>query len=1071
MNKSLALTTLLLSRTLRFAFILLSASSALGGTYEEWKGTKFDTTQSGDLQISGPDADPDGDGHVNLIEYAFGGEPLSPDLAGFFLTELNGSSLKISFPRRRNAEDLSYSTKGKADMTGVWLGGSDHVNWIAIQGGEEFDTITVGDKLPPVIHPKSFLRLEVTLLPPGGTIPAPHSLSLLSLSPYEVRLFWKLSSQDATQILVERQFAGSPDWFPLALLSPLSTTFEDAGLSSGAGYFYRVSALNSAQVSPVSGSVSVSTPADLDNDGLPDADESAAGSDPANADSDGDGIPDGTEVAAGTNPNSADSDGDGVGDKDDIYATDPLRSRPISFSTYSSFDFSAYDPNPTLPYWMALNDNFEISYGGDAGSLWRSFAWKPDGTTQIALQPFEQIEQTTQGEVIKQFEASGVTPRGTLFGVVSYNTGGKAVFERMTDTASPALYPVPNHPYPYTLSIFSDSDSGPMHGYIYDYFYVPEPEGFMEKTFTGSTSDIQMDRHKIHIHGTSLDGWMVGVEHPPEDPQTGIFPPPIPWLWDGARIQLPQAALSPIGVNDSLEIIGGSGSTAYYYKDGAFTLFSDMIPPVFRGQLSGIQPLHIGNHNSFSSFPVIGFSAHSLEGAPPGEWIHRRFLLQKDSEGEFVISQQVAHEGPVIAPQQINKAASATAVVVQKPRVMAQVDWRFRGIDGYWKGFDPMMPGDLHPPNGTEDGPSTEPSKFPGFARDGRYWASVTMGKENTSIKVWFKDLEFGKKSKLVLAPGSSQFIDISPKDVPLVPTPEDGTDTTQPGFFVPITITGKAASSTKPEIATIELRSTDPQNQLLGKLTVRVFPEVVVDVAFHWVSAGPPLPSGAPHPTSHVGVLIGRDNNGDFIQKLNDVFQQAGVRFERNQQASGEKVVAYDLNGDGQLNSNLDSDPEMKVLMNDPSLGGAKLNIVFIRKPLKNDTAYRGHKITAGWAPVVDIDGQLIGNKIYILTDWAGNNADTFRLVSDVVNHEVGHAFGLSTKLSYLPGQVMQNDRYHHDFGIFPIGSLPYVPAHIATPDIINRGLMYYRTSSNRWMRHEDWFMANKRARERFKK
>jgi hypothetical protein len=43
-------------------------------------------------------------------------------------------------------------------------------------------------------------------------------------------------------------------------------------------------------------------PGDADDDGLPDADEVARGTDPANADSDGDGLPDGVEVVAGTNP-------------------------------------------------------------------------------------------------------------------------------------------------------------------------------------------------------------------------------------------------------------------------------------------------------------------------------------------------------------------------------------------------------------------------------------------------------------------------------------------------------------------------------------------------------------------------------------------------------------------------------------------------------------------------------------------------------------------------------------------------------------------------------------------------
>ena len=529
--------------------------------------------------------------------------------------------------------------------------------------------------------------------------------------------------------------------------------------------------------------------------------------------------------------------------------------------------------------------------------------------------------------------------------------------------------------------------------------------------------------------------------------------------------------LDAIAVNDSQDIIGGYGASAYYYSSGQITPFRDLIPAVFRDQLAEVVPLHIGNRDSLAAFPVIVFGAYSLEGPSPGQWAYRRFLLEKDNNGELIIAQQVAHEGPEVAPQQINKNATGVSTAGGVPRFTGLVDWRYHGDHGWWRGFDPMMPGVLHQPGGLEDGPKTEPSKLAGFTRDDRHWASVTMGKQNTSIKVWFKDREYGRKAKLALAPGSSQFIDVSPKDMPLEPVAEGGEDTKQPGFIVPITITGKPAASDKPETATIELRSIDPRSQLLGKLTVMVLPEAVVDVAIHWVSAGPDLPDGSPHPTSNNPHLIGRDNSGDIIKWLNEVFGQAGVRFERNVQASGKKVVAYDPNGDKQLNSMRDEDPELKVLANSPALSGAKLNLVFLRKSLKVETGYLGNAKTGGWAPVEDGDGQLRGNKVYILTEWAGVDQFAFGNVMGVVGHEVGHALGLSTRVSYVPGQVRQADRYRHDFGIFPMGALAYAPAHHATEDVINRGLMFWSTSPNRWMRHEDWEMANTRARARFKK
>ncbi|MFT5431478.1 MAG: putative repeat protein (TIGR01451 family), partial [Myxococcota bacterium] len=53
---------------------------------------------------------------------------------------------------------------------------------------------------------------------------------------------------------------------------------------------------------------------DVDGDGLSNADEAAAGTNPNDADSDDDGLTDGAEVAAGTLPNDCDTDGDGLAD-------------------------------------------------------------------------------------------------------------------------------------------------------------------------------------------------------------------------------------------------------------------------------------------------------------------------------------------------------------------------------------------------------------------------------------------------------------------------------------------------------------------------------------------------------------------------------------------------------------------------------------------------------------------------------------------------------------------------------------------------------------------------------------
>ena len=51
-------------------------------TYAEWRDRAFSTAQLADSGVSGPLADPDGDGFSNLVEFAFGGVPLLVDSLG-----------------------------------------------------------------------------------------------------------------------------------------------------------------------------------------------------------------------------------------------------------------------------------------------------------------------------------------------------------------------------------------------------------------------------------------------------------------------------------------------------------------------------------------------------------------------------------------------------------------------------------------------------------------------------------------------------------------------------------------------------------------------------------------------------------------------------------------------------------------------------------------------------------------------------------------------------------------------------------------------------------------------------
>jgi len=124
--------------------------------FEEWLG-EFFTPGAPEAEMT---ADPDGDGRGNLLEYAFGGDPLVPDTApaGTATLELGGS-VRFVYERQANREDLRFRPQVSADLV-EWLEPSVLDESVVPNGGE-METVTL-DLDPPFDAPeKAFLRIEV----------------------------------------------------------------------------------------------------------------------------------------------------------------------------------------------------------------------------------------------------------------------------------------------------------------------------------------------------------------------------------------------------------------------------------------------------------------------------------------------------------------------------------------------------------------------------------------------------------------------------------------------------------------------------------------------------------------------------------------------------------------------------------------------------------------------------------------------------------------------------------------------------------------------------------------------
>ncbi|QJE96482.1 lamin tail domain-containing protein [Luteolibacter luteus] len=90
--------------------------------YHGWDNFHFTSAERDDLLISGPDADPDGDGRSNADEYALASDPRVPDVPELsFVWSMDGVVRRpaLKFRRPANALDLSYELQGSGDL-GTW---------------------------------------------------------------------------------------------------------------------------------------------------------------------------------------------------------------------------------------------------------------------------------------------------------------------------------------------------------------------------------------------------------------------------------------------------------------------------------------------------------------------------------------------------------------------------------------------------------------------------------------------------------------------------------------------------------------------------------------------------------------------------------------------------------------------------------------------------------------------------------------------------------------------------------------------------------------------------------------
>ena len=134
-----------------FTVQLLGSMPASG--YEQWQLGQFSAPQILNPLISGENADPDGDGKANLLEYATGGNPMAFDKTGEPVLLNAEGILHLQYIADTAKTDLIYKAQISIDL----------INWTDIAGAvtETLNSLEIREITFPA-KGSCFARLEVT---------------------------------------------------------------------------------------------------------------------------------------------------------------------------------------------------------------------------------------------------------------------------------------------------------------------------------------------------------------------------------------------------------------------------------------------------------------------------------------------------------------------------------------------------------------------------------------------------------------------------------------------------------------------------------------------------------------------------------------------------------------------------------------------------------------------------------------------------------------------------------------------------------------------------------------------
>ena len=133
-------------------------------SYDAWREKHFTGAELADASVSGDGADPDGDGLINLLEYASGSDPKVANAGGqptgSFVTVEGQRYFALTFRRLMLGYELNYIVEASNDLA-TWSPVTEPVGPPRLNDDGTL-TVTIRDTAPVNTASQRFLRLRVS---------------------------------------------------------------------------------------------------------------------------------------------------------------------------------------------------------------------------------------------------------------------------------------------------------------------------------------------------------------------------------------------------------------------------------------------------------------------------------------------------------------------------------------------------------------------------------------------------------------------------------------------------------------------------------------------------------------------------------------------------------------------------------------------------------------------------------------------------------------------------------------------------------------------------------------------